>query len=135
MELIRPPCGDNLTAHPAHHVWHGDVACPGWSPANADACSLVKCFLALAANFGQREPGVPVATLECHPSVPHSLIKVAIPGYREFVSGQAGPVPLEVAVVVDAAMPAGAWRLTVASGIIGDEAIPQESGIKKEGES
>lgn len=123
MELIRPPCGDNLTAHPAHHVWHRDIACPGWSPADAGACSLLRYLTVVTPMLARAiGPGVNhVATLECHPSVAHSLIKVAIPGYREFVSGQAGPVPPEVTVVVDAAMPAGAWRLTIASGTIGDE--------------
>lgn len=137
MELIRPPCGDNLTAHAAHPIWPRDGGmrrCPGWSQADADACALGRRLIVAAehAYLDYRAgPDAPMVTLTCHPSVTNDLLKVASPGPRERIMGRLVPPEIQVEVTTD--MPEGGWRLTLASGTLSDDASIPAASDEKDG--
>jgi hypothetical protein len=132
VELRRPLCG-NTDAHEPHGFWaHGYTVwneCPGWSVTEADTTALVQAVRAFRAEHWPL-PDPRGTGLECHPSVWHYLLNLMIPGYTEFVSGNAEPEPLPgIPVTASVAMERGEWKLASDFGVIAEGKIRERDEV------
>lgn len=134
-ELRRADCrggwygtDESAVPHSPHgyfpHQWAEPLDCPGWTEQECDATALVDVLF-------RTDRGLPGLALECHPVVEYAMLRVIIPGYREFTdpSWMSPGFPLQtvggIPVCRTVAADRGAWKLVsgremLAEGIVRD---------------
>jgi hypothetical protein len=112
---------ESAAPHGAHeffpHAWGEATRCPGWNQADHDAASLIGRLFAT-------DPDLPGLVLRCHPVVEYAMMKVIIPGYREFIDELSSPqsMPLQkiagIRVMRTVSAERGAWELASDKGVL-----------------